>query len=46
VEQWLPEISKAAAVESDRPISPHIFAAAWLIDGSSEGEGIALYFCG
>jgi hypothetical protein len=42
--QWLPDISKADAVDSDGAISLHIFAAAWLIDRSR--EGIVLHFCG
>ena len=32
VEQWLPEIGKADAVDRDRPISLHIFADVRLVD--------------
>jgi hypothetical protein len=44
VEQWLPEIGKVDAVDSDRPISLNIFADVWLVDRSC--EGIVLPLCG
>ena len=36
LEQWLPNISKADAVDNDRPISLKIFADVWLVDGLRE----------
>jgi hypothetical protein len=38
VERWLPEISKADAVDSERPISlKNVFADVWLVDRLCEG---------
>ena len=34
---WLAEVSKVDAVDSDRAISPNIFADVWLVDRSCEG---------
>lgn len=41
--QWLPKISEVNAVDRDRPISPNIFADAWLADRYC--EDIVLVFC-
>jgi len=42
--QWLPEVSKANAIESDRVISSNIVAGVCLV--AKPYAGIALYFCG